>query len=527
MDNAIAKKQQADADVDVAKTNYEKAARESKGDVFKDPDVVAAKKRLDEAKDNQGKANIDKVQAGAELDQAKVDEETKIREASKPKVESLPPPEDPCKGDSVCVERNKRLDSVADRQIKNNEDRMKQLDEDGKNTDGPVSSSAPSDAKRKALEAEESCLKTAADPKTCSVTPEKDPEVKASSGGTCDPMQKSCVDGTKAPAPACDPKNASCPSAPPPAETAEAKAKRDAEEKEKAKVDPNADKSPDQMTDEERSQRRTQACYTAMTFGFLAGVRYYNWHEHDKSKEQSCNSVKSLFDQGKKTFTGDTTPIPTNKETGGGDPSAATAGKAGNTSSKTGGNPNQTTSVKLQAKMEGYHKCRESGISAEVCEQMAGATDGGFLMRSGLDQQALPLASQMNFDDLEKQMRRGAGAGQAMSPYLGGLGELGAALAHLGQLGQDGASQILGTGILSSSATYSGGGGGGARGGSSASGASLGTGFSFGAARTTSSSGTMNFGAREDTTDIWHSKTSLNLFQIVSERIGKSSGRVK
>ncbi|MGK5085471.1 hypothetical protein WDW37_19460 [Bdellovibrionota bacterium FG-1] len=285
----------------------------------------------------------------------------------------------------------------------------------------------------------------------------------------------------------------------------------------------------DAANKEEKESRGTEACLTMAVFGALATYRYINWKNHEDSKNSSCESVKKLYDTGKVKFDANGDP-----NGGGGGSGGGGGGSTANAGGGSSGNKSAATAAgaAAQAKLESYHSCRDKGLSEGTCSQMAGATDGGILQRSGLDNVAVPAAQQMDLEALNDHLKKSRNAGEAVGGALGGSGEMGAALANLAQAVQDNGA-ISGLNDLSSSA-YSGGGGGGGGGshGGGGGGSDSGLGglaslFGGGARTPTAGGGgILSFGAKPDT-DIWHAASKDSIFEIVTKRYSTTSERVK
>ncbi len=280
---------------------------------------------------------------------------------------------------------------------------------------------------------------------------------------------------------------------------------------------------------EKKDARGTEACVTTVTFAALAALRYMNWKNHESSKKSSCDSVKSVFDSSKKTIAGGSGSTNSN----GGGLGTGDAGSTGANAGSSGSKSASTSAGDLaKAKLESYHACRDKGMSEGTCQQMAGATDGGIMQRSGLDNVAVPAAQQMDLNALNDHLKNSRNAGDALGGALSGMGEMGAALASVGQAVQDHSGDIKGLGDMSSSA-YSGGGGGGGSGshGSGSSDSGLGGLASLfgGGARTPTAGGAAEttFGQKPVDNDIWHSASKDSIFEIVTGRYSRTAERVK
>jgi hypothetical protein len=110
--------------------------------------------------------------------------------------------------------------------------------------------------------------------------------------------------------------------------------------------------------------------------------------------------------------------------------------------------------------------------------------------------------------------------GAALGPDTGAAG---AAMAALAQAAQDDGAKWPGN---SGGGAYSGGGGGGRSSGSDSGSNPFASLFGGGAKNNGSRGPTAETFGRAPQNDIWHTGTTMNLFEIVSGKIGKVSGRV-
>ncbi|MGZ3688987.1 MAG: hypothetical protein ACXVBW_11835, partial [Bdellovibrionota bacterium] len=271
-----------------------------------------------------------------------------------------------------------------------------------------------------------------------------------------------------------------------------------------------AEKSTDKIKDK-------AACASAVFFAITTGVRAWGISDIVGVKDSSCKHVKSLGSQ-MATLSGNTTSNIT--------PNIATPGSDGGVGSGSGTGISGTGDSGPVTQ-----QCGPDPSSLESCAQHAqpqglAATDANLLNRSGLDKSLLPNLSGLSLKDA-----KGLDAGGAVSSALSGSGvdpSAVAAMAQLAAAAQEDGSKIAGA---VPGAAYSGGGGGGGGGGSKGGGdnplANL-MDLLGGGGRGPAGGGPslMTSFVSGTNADIFHSKTTMNLFEIVSERIAKASSRV-
>ncbi len=258
-----------------------------------------------------------------------------------------------------------------------------------------------------------------------------------------------------------------------------------------------------------RSETKKAACTAAVMFGVLTGMRAKNIKNAGKTKADSCENIKSLMSSSGAIV-----------DTGynGGDYSVAS--QYGANSGYSGGNTNSSS----------------NGINfsnGTIPPDQAASVDAQMLSKSGLDKMLYPRAKNINPDTLLKAAENGT-LGAMMGGSLGSQGgQFGSALGHSTQAGFD-ESHLLAAvnpnpGI--SVASISGGGGGASAGGGKNPFDSMMAGLD--AARDPASDaaaqegGLTSFEGNSDESDIWHSRSNENLFQIISGRIGKSSSKMR
>ena len=269
------------------------------------------------------------------------------------------------------------------------------------------------------------------------------------------------------------------------------------------------------------------SCVSAVFFVVLSGIRMYDLVKFGDTYDSACNNISSLWSSSAAGNGGGGAGTSTspgqylfNPQTGG-----ISQGAPGSGGSN-GGLASSTTATTTPGTGSTVASCVASGNTGSGCSTSA-ATDSGVLSNSGLGQTVAPLASQLaNNGALQSQ-----GAGAAMQSGMGSagadLGDAGSALSHLAQAAQDNGAQLekmLG-GIGAGSYSGGGGGGGGAgKGGADNPFAGLfGGGAKDGGARAPSSE---QFG-KVAHMDIWHTGTTQNIFEIISDKVAKVANRVE
>jgi hypothetical protein len=257
----------------------------------------------------------------------------------------------------------------------------------------------------------------------------------------------------------------------------------------------------------DKKKTKNNACMTAVAMAALSGLRYYNLGYGERTQKSSCGNVWQLS---------------SSSTTIGAGGMIATGGHGGSSAGMSAGS--SAGSMNSMAGANSSLRCMNSSGSISSCtdSQMSAATDGGLLTNSGLGQAAAPLAQQLWDNGLSHAVDSGASPAQAMGGALSGMGDLGSALTKVAQTAYDHA-QELGEVAAVSPARAGGGGGGSA----SDAGGGLNALFSAGAGATHAAPALEVFRGEGQSTDIWHSRTDQNLFQIVSGRIGKVSPRVR
>jgi hypothetical protein len=286
---------------------------------------------------------------------------------------------------------------------------------------------------------------------------------------------------------------------------------------------PPTDAEPTQRSESENNGRAA-SCMTAISMGILTGARIWAMVETAETRKQACEEVKSLYSQAL-VSTGTGTPDMNATNTTAYNGTVGTGGTGGTSAAAT-----STTS-------SGSSTGTSSASDIIGSQQFEGATDGGALKLTGMDKVAAPLVDRADAKALMDAARSG-GAGQALASLGGQLGIMPdqlPALAALADFGQKNGSQfksVIGAG------EYAGGGGGRGRsggaggaggangmqdmmsamlGGKGKEGAKGAAGMSFGdAAR-----------APAGNMDIWHTGSTLSIFDIVTSRVRAVEPRLR
>ncbi|MEK6706501.1 MAG: hypothetical protein AABZ06_12015 [Bdellovibrionota bacterium] len=260
---------------------------------------------------------------------------------------------------------------------------------------------------------------------------------------------------------------------------------------------------------------KKSSCISAITFAMMTGLRAANMNKQDEMKENSCNAVTRLASE--------YPVLPQGSASGG-----STAGQAGSSS---GGRATDQARQGLQ--------CISSKGGLSACVTNAGkvsasATDAGFLSRSGLDRAVAPMALEgldKLSDKLKDKLNGKVNAGSMLSAMSGdSLGEFGADLAKIANSAQEHADEF---GSISSVAFTNGGKGGSNVNTAKGDGILSFPGFNFNNdQKTTGTSTLVSFNSQErkpaaGDDDIWHSSSTMTIFQIVSIKLNQSAGRIE
>ena len=254
------------------------------------------------------------------------------------------------------------------------------------------------------------------------------------------------------------------------------------------------------------------SCIAVNGFAILSVKRGFGVKKAKNTAKASCNEVKRLWSQRNGVELGGDT---------GGAPSLATVRGGGSSASggRTGG-----------IAAEGNSGPRNEFGDALDNAVQAGALDAGLLNDSGLANELMDKTAGLDVEAMMDAVENGdpgAALGGAMaSAGLGPIGEQMAAIA--GEASQD--AQSEGYGVSGTSYASSGGGGGAGGGGK---GSEMDLGALFGnlagngaGGAPVSATGEAAFGNRAPASDIWHTGSKQNLFEIVSGKIGQVTPRL-
>jgi hypothetical protein len=266
------------------------------------------------------------------------------------------------------------------------------------------------------------------------------------------------------------------------------------------------------------------ACVSAGLFAIMGGVRIVAVNEMGNARDEECNSINKLLS--------DISTFDEKDGAGGGssaygNPYAATGSSGTGTGADGSGGTGGNTGSGAERAQKDYNDCRQNGGNFADCigkaqsVQGLGASDVDLIRKSGLP--ALPLP---NLKELAG--KAGKLDSKMFSGGMGG-GDLGGALSSLAQAAQENPKELSGLGISSAPASmYASSGGGGGGGGKSDAAANPFANL-FGAKDAGPSGGSAssaNFGARAPSNDIWHTGTTMNLFEIVSGKVSQVANRV-
>lgn len=271
----------------------------------------------------------------------------------------------------------------------------------------------------------------------------------------------------------------------------------------------------DKANEDQSKKGKDAACVSAVCFAVLSGLRVYNIISQNNAKSDACDKVKKLFSEAAVVDPTGQPDVNYGNYTPQNGTSAGGLGGKGGSTATLGGAANSGMA------------CIGAGGGLAACPATAkteksGATDAGVLSRSGLDKAVGPMAAQL--DSLRPRV--GEGAGSLMGAAMGG-GSGSGVLSTLAAEAQQHATD-LGAQFAPSSYNGGGGGGGGGRGGGGDNGlgglASLFGGGAQGPAAPRNM--VAQYGKPGSPSDIWHTGTHLNLFEIVSGKMEKVATRV-
>jgi|GEM_PF-3697587 len=284
-------------------------------------------------------------------------------------------------------------------------------------------------------------------------------------------------------------------------------------------------KSGDQAADDatESDKRGKHACRGAIIFGALAGIRAYSMSQSKKTSNKACEEVKKLFSSalvadpnGFQDFNytnGAPSGSGSNNSSASGNSGRGSGGSGAN-SGGTGGRSGRPTAN--QSFPDGF---------AEVPQEAMAAVDGQMLSRSGLDKILAAKAAEVDTDAMIAAAEAGDLAGY-LSPGMGGS-EVGNAIASLSDVAFANPPNMMIDSPQSTGTMYAQGGGSApaAKPAAEAGGLFGGLGGLFGGGKNAAQPDRQIAFDQNPETDIWHTHTDQNIFQIVSGRIGKSTMR--
>jgi hypothetical protein len=250
--------------------------------------------------------------------------------------------------------------------------------------------------------------------------------------------------------------------------------------------------------------RDKAACTNALMFGMMAGERYMSLRSAKSTEESACGQVLALATTSSVVGSGIILP-PSMLGDGG---STGSAGSTGSTSTASGA-----------------LNCIGSGGAVSTCTGTSTtvAPSDASLLSSGLGQQAAPAAAQLA-PSIASGLDSGTGSGAGAIGAAGGsgAGDAGNAVMTVASAAQENAADLRGE-VEGTRLSASGGGGGG--GGEEANPLAGLADLLKPQGGAAAGGGTTTFSAQQ-TTDIWHTNSTDNLFQIVSGRIGKTSTKL-
>ncbi|MEK6704530.1 MAG: hypothetical protein AABZ06_01960 [Bdellovibrionota bacterium] len=257
-----------------------------------------------------------------------------------------------------------------------------------------------------------------------------------------------------------------------------------------------------------KKKSKSDSCKTAVVFGIMAGLRAVNLNQHDETKKKACGEVNQLASAN---------GISVDGSGGSSAPSKANSGTSAGLASYEAASQGLTC-ISSQGGLAACPVVNGQPVSLE-------ATDAGIMSRSGLDRVAAPVAL-AGLEKMAGQLDGAVNAGSMMAAMAGELGEFGNALAQVAKTAQDNPREFMDL-LPISSAIASTGGGIVKQAGDSQGGNAFGSLFGNTGSKQTGASGVDSaaFQAKQST-DIWHADSALNIFQIVSDRIGKSSNGI-
>jgi hypothetical protein len=276
------------------------------------------------------------------------------------------------------------------------------------------------------------------------------------------------------------------------------------------------------LEDEALSKGKKISCIaSAALYSAMAGFRVYNLTQMSSIKDSACTNVQKLMSTALAHDTSTGSSANNGINAGGSSDGGASGGSTG---------VNGTTGGSSISPAQNMVACPNDPAQLCASQSAAQSIDGGSLVNSGLDHTLAPQAQALLDHGLGKQAKSGAGAGAMMSGATGGaLGDFGAALARVADAAQKNPNDLASL-IPNISSVMSGGGGAGS-GGAKADDSLNAIMSAFGGGAAAGGGGVQGPGlasfGTEPITDIWHTKTNENLFQIISNKISKVTNRIR
>jgi len=290
------------------------------------------------------------------------------------------------------------------------------------------------------------------------------------------------------------------------------------------------EKSIEQVENEKSTSK--MACASAAIFAGMLGLRIWDRVNAQKAKTTACNNIQSLVSNATTATSGSavagnnpsSTPTPLSISGSGG-----TTSSSSNPSSSAGGTNTSSVPNAQIAQNATSTGCPVGQTCTTATQSSGSATSGGMLSSLPPDQSAglQNMMRQLQDNGTLGQVQSAPTGAQAVNAALGNLAgsDLGRSLASVAGAVDQNPNDFLAmvpssTGGRAPSST---------KGKPDSSGDPLGI-FKAGKGTgpTASANATLTFGDQvaPQSTDIWHASTSLNLFEIVSGKIGQVTSRV-
>ena len=283
----------------------------------------------------------------------------------------------------------------------------------------------------------------------------------------------------------------------------------------------------DSANPEKKGEAQKMACVSAATFGAMAAIRGISWGIIEANKAKACKDAENLINGG--ATEGYDTESSSGLVSGGASTWNSTG--SGSAGGGTGGTTTTTdTTSETTDTTTTTDECTDGLTSCDDSGQASAAIDGQLLTRSGLDKAAAQLMAGKDLSGLLRTARtQGTGAAIAgLAQSLCAPASAAQQLAAIAGTIENNRAAFMGSVPQTSYAASASGMGGGSRGGSGGFGGLFGGGGGVGGPNL--SGMIAQFGGARDPasgTDIWHTGTDQNIFQIVSTKIQSVSGRVK